>query len=95
MKEIPCYFWGIEVTKRDLTLKEILEIKKEYRKAALTIMKKLKADHVVYYRDERDSNDNIIMTHFYTNVEAMDDEKFHSAIRDYIYGIIEAVHAKK
>lgn len=95
-KYIRCIYWcnGV-VTEHILTAKEIVRERQDYRKEAYNALQKCEdADvrHIVYYRDERNSEDEIWKAHFYPTLFGLNDEQFYDITQDCSDGFIGVVH---
>ena len=92
MGKIGCTFWGGGHPHAELTEAEIVKLRNEYRGEAHKVLKETGADHVLYYRDERDEHDNIVAAHFYVGPRPYTDEDFCKDVMPYKLGMVGAVH---
>ncbi len=92
MDRVPCIFWG-GTQKAELPPAEVVKLRNKYREAAQEVLKETGADHVLYYRDERDEHDNIIAAHFYVKPRPYTEEDFNRDVEPYKLGLVGAVHA--
>lgn len=76
-----------------LTGKEVVERRNALRKDAIKFLKETNADHIIYYADERDENDNITKATFYYNMIGLDDKTFFERTQHF-KGYVGAVHKK-
>ena len=74
-----------------LTGKEVVERRNALRKDAVKFLEENNIDHIIYYADKRDENDNITEATFYYNMVGLDDKTFFERTKNY-KGYIGAVH---
>jgi hypothetical protein len=68
-------------------------MRKDFRTAAAKVLIDTKTDHVVYYRDERDENDNILYAWLYNPREYTEDEFEAKVVPMNSIGLVGAVHS--
>ena len=85
-------FWGGRPQHAEMTEIEVVRLRIEYRGEAYKVLKETGADHVLYYRDERDEHDNIVAAHFYVGLRTYTDEDFRRDVQPYKLGLVGAVH---
>ena len=79
-----------------MTIKEIHKKKKEMQKYAYQFLKEGGYDHLLYYRDERNSKDEIEIVYFYYNMLGFTDDEFWvRVVPSNSKGLIGAAHKMK
>lgn len=82
------------IHREQMSVKDIVKLRNELRGQAFLFLSSHDDDHVVYYYDVRDEEDNIKEAHFYYMMPGLSDEQFYERTKN-ITGFIGAVHRHK